>query len=59
MNGSEIARRFERRSGFELVDYSEVALPMYRLTVDVVTMVHRKIPPIKEVCFANCRDWVR
>jgi len=43
-----IARRFERRQGYELVDYSTVALPIYRLTVEAVTMLHRPIPPIKE-----------
>ncbi|MEJ1935736.1 hypothetical protein WDZ92_36550, partial [Nostoc sp. NIES-2111] len=44
----DIARRFEQRIGFELIDFAPVALPMYRLTVDAVTMVHRGIPPIKE-----------
>ena len=48
MTAEDVARRFERRHGYELVDYAEVALPLYRLTVDAVTMVHREIPPIKE-----------
>lgn len=48
MTPEDIARRFERRIGYELVDYAEVALPLYRLTVDAVSMVHREIPPIKE-----------
>lgn len=44
----DIARRFEKRSGFDLIDYAPVALPVFRLTIDAVTMVHREIPPIKE-----------
>jgi len=43
----DIARRYSIRPGYELVDYSAVALPLYRLTVDAVTMAHREIPPIK------------
>lgn len=48
MIAEDVARRFERRPGYDLIDYSPVALPLYRLTVDAVTMVHREIPPIKE-----------
>src|SRR5689334_11819587 len=48
MIAEDVARRFERRPGYDLIDYSPVALPLYRLTVDAVTMVHRDIPPIKE-----------
>ena len=48
MSAEDVARRFERRAGYELIDYATVALPLYRLTVDVVTMAHREIPPIKE-----------
>lgn len=48
MNPEDIARRYERRPGYELIDYALVALPIYRLTVDAVTMAHREIPPIKE-----------
>lgn len=48
MTPEDIARRFERRQGYELIDYAPVVLPLYRLTVDAVTMVHRDIPPIKE-----------
>jgi hypothetical protein len=48
MSPEDIARRFEQRQGYDLVDYSQVALPIYRLTVDSVTMAHREIPPIKE-----------
>ncbi|WP_316231113.1 hypothetical protein [Bradyrhizobium sp. SZCCHNR1051] len=48
MNASDVARRFERRHGYDLIDYAEVALPLYRLTVDAITIVHHGIPPIKE-----------
>jgi hypothetical protein len=48
MNPSDVARRFERRYGYDLIDYAEVALPLYRLTVDAITMIHHDIPPIKE-----------
>jgi hypothetical protein len=48
MSPEDVARRFERKSGYELIDYAPVALPLYRLTVDAVTMVHSEIPPIKE-----------
>ncbi len=48
MTPEEIARRYERRTSYELIDYAPVVLPIYRLTVDAVTMVHKEIPPIKE-----------
>ncbi|MDF0695624.1 hypothetical protein PYR71_03680 [Rhizobium sp. MC63] len=48
MRAEDVARRFERKSGYTLIDYSPVALPLYRLTVDAITMVHRDIAPIKE-----------
>lgn len=48
MNAEAIARRFETRSGYVLVDYAPVALPLYRLTIDAITMVHRDLAPIKE-----------
>jgi len=48
MTPEDIARRFEQRQGYELIDYAEVALPLYRLSIDAVTMLHREIPPIKE-----------
>lgn len=48
MTPEEIARRYERRNGYDLIDYAPVVLPIFRLTVDAVTMVHKEIPPIKE-----------
>lgn len=48
MTAESVARRFENRSGYVLIDYAPVALPLYRLTVDAITMVHRDLAPIKE-----------
>ncbi|CAN5923021.1 hypothetical protein BH11PSE3_BH11PSE3_12430 [soil metagenome] len=48
MTPESVARHFEQRQGYELVDYAPVALPLYRVTVDAITMIHRAIPPIKE-----------
>ena len=52
----DIARRFEKRNGFELIDYAPVALPLFRLTIDAVTMVHHGIPPIKEFVMRSLRS---
>lgn len=43
-----VARRFSRRTGFDLIDYAEVAMPLYRLTIDAVTLNHQPVPAIKE-----------
>jgi len=48
MSPEDVARRFERKSGYELIDYAPVVLPLHRLTVDAVTMVHSEISPIRE-----------
>jgi hypothetical protein len=48
MTTEDVARRYSRLPGYELIDYARIALPLYRLTVDAVTIVHRDIPPIKE-----------
>jgi hypothetical protein len=44
----EIAERFHRRKEFDLVDFAEVALPMYLLTLDLLTLSRRPLAPIKE-----------
>lgn len=46
MTPEETGLRFERRKDFELVDVSQVALPMYVLTVECICCVHRPFPPI-------------
>ena len=52
----DIARRFEKRNGFELIDYAPVALPLFRLTIDTVTMVHHEIPPIKQFVMRSVKS---
>ncbi len=55
MSPEDIARRFEHRSGYDLIDYAPVALPIYRLSVEAVTMVHKELPPIKEFVMRSLR----
>lgn len=44
----EVARCYDDRPGFKLVDCKEVGLPVYRITVQAVTLLHKAIPPIEE-----------
>lgn len=48
MSPENIAMRFARRPGYKLVSYAEVVLPVYRLTLEVITLDHKRIPPIEE-----------
>lgn len=49
MRADEIAKRYAfSREGFKLVNYEEVGLPIYRLTLRVLTQVKKPIPPIEE-----------
>lgn len=49
MRADEIAKRYAfSREGFQLVGYEEVGLPVYRLTLRVLTQVQKPIPPIEE-----------
>lgn len=41
-------RRFDTRDGFELVDFAEVGLPVFRLTVEAVTLQKTSMPTIEE-----------
>lgn len=43
-----IARQHQFRDGFRLVDYGEVGLPVFRLTLEAVTMAYRSLPTIQE-----------
>ncbi len=36
------------RTGFRLVDYAEVGLPIYRIRIQAVLLNHKEIPPIEE-----------
>jgi hypothetical protein len=45
----EVARRYaHRRPGFTLISYREVALPLWRLNLRVLTLARRPLPPIQE-----------
>ena len=48
MNELDGIRRFENRSGFRLADVVEVALPVYSVNVNALTLAHRRISPIEE-----------
>jgi hypothetical protein len=43
-----VARKYQFREGVRLVDYGEVGLPIFRLTLEAVTMAHRMMPTIQE-----------
>jgi phosphatidylserine/phosphatidylglycerophosphate/cardiolipin synthase-like enzyme len=45
---SEDLRRYDNRLGFDLVSCQEVGLPVYKVTVDVLTQIRKPIPPIEE-----------
>lgn len=44
----QIARRYDNRAGFDLVNYTEVGLPVYKITVQALTQIRKPIPPIEE-----------
>ena len=48
MSPEQVARKYQFREGFRLVDYGEVGLPVFRLTLEAVTMAHRPMPTIQE-----------
>ena len=41
-------RAFDERAGYELVSYREVALPVFLLSIDVLVLDERPLPPIQE-----------
>lgn len=45
---SEDLRRYDNRVGFDLVSCQEVGLPVYKITVNVLTQIRKPIPPIEE-----------
>jgi len=45
---SEDLRRYDNRPGFDLVSCQEVGLPVYKVTVDILTQIRKPIPPIEE-----------
>ena len=48
MTPEEVARAHQFRDGFSLVDYGEVGLPIFRLTIEAVTTAYRTLPTIQE-----------
>ena len=48
MTTEQIIARYKQRSGFRLADYAEVALTIYTLNVQVLTLAHKRLPPIEE-----------
>ena len=48
MTTEQIIARYKQRSGFRLADYAEVALPIYTLNVQALTLAHKRLPPIQE-----------
>lgn len=41
-------RRYDNRTGFDLVSCKPVGLPVYKITVQALTQLHKQIPPIEE-----------
>ena len=41
-------RRYDNRTGFDLVSCREVGLPIYKITVQALTQLRKPIPPIEE-----------
>jgi hypothetical protein len=48
MNPLQAARYFDVRESFDLVDYAEVGLPVFRLTVEAVTLARLEMPTLHE-----------
>jgi hypothetical protein len=44
----EELRRYDSRTSFDLVSCREVALPVYKITVQALTLLRKQIPPIEE-----------
>ena len=47
-NPEDIARRHAVRPGFRLVDYAEVGLPIYRLSLQAFFLAKKQVPPVAE-----------
>ncbi|WP_339026762.1 hypothetical protein WI604_18365 [Bradyrhizobium symbiodeficiens] len=48
MSPEDVARRHEEMLGYELVDYAEIALPIWQLSIEAVSIAHRRFSPIQE-----------
>lgn len=48
MTPEEVAERYHDRGGFRLIDYREVALPMYSISTRILTLARKRVPVIEE-----------
>tara|TARA_B100001179_G_scaffold2673_1_gene1860 strand:+ start:3741 stop:5210 length:1470 start_codon:yes stop_codon:yes gene_type:complete len=48
MRAQDVARQNQFREGFHLVDFAEVGLPIFRLTIEAISTSIRSIPTIHE-----------
>ena len=48
MTTDQIIARYKSRGGYRLADFAEVALPIYSLNVQALTLAHKRLPPIEE-----------
>src|SRR4051794_37798852 len=49
MSSAELARQFANaQPGYDLVSYREVALPLFRVELEVLVLEEKPIPPIQE-----------
>jgi hypothetical protein len=44
----EVAKRFRVRTGYRLANYAEVGIPVYVLSIRVLTLIRKQLPPIEE-----------
>jgi len=48
LNEDLIIGRYQQRAGYRLADVAEVGIPVYSLNVRVLTLAHKRLPPIEE-----------
>lgn len=48
MTPLQAARQYDVREGFDVVDFAEVGLPVFRLTVEAVTLARLEMPTLHE-----------
>ena len=48
MNEDLSVKRYQQRPGYRLADVAEVGIPVYSLNVRVLTLAHKRLPPIEE-----------
>lgn len=48
MTSEEVAERYHDRMGFRLIDYRELALPVYSVSTLLLTLARKRVPVIEE-----------